>query len=92
MATASMRGTRQEQGYDAAHDRLRASYQRRMNQGETFHCWRCGKPLDPSLWHLGHDDHDRSQYRGPECVPCNTATKGRRPDLRKRPRPRHPGG
>lgn len=48
-----------------------------MNAGETFDCWRCTDPIDPEHWHLGHDDDDRSQYRGPECVPCNTATSGR---------------
>ncbi|MFE6645674.1 hypothetical protein ACFVJS_03865 [Nocardioides sp. NPDC057772] len=48
--------------------------------GERFTCWRpgCGKPIDPTNWHLGHDDHDRSRYRGPECPPCNQATAGRR--------------
>ena len=71
------RGTRQQRGYDAAHDRLRAACQRRMDEGETFDCLRCTKPIDPSYWRLGHDDHDRSIYRGPECVPCNQATKGR---------------
>ena len=71
------RGTRQERGYGAAHDRLRADYQRRMDRGETFECWRCGDDIDPERWHLGHDDYDRTVYRGPECVPCNTATRGR---------------
>ena len=43
-----------------------------------FTCWRClcwypvGTP-----WDLGHDDHDRTQYRGPECRPCNRATASR---------------
>jgi hypothetical protein len=72
------RGTRQERGYDAAHVRLRADYQRRMDKGEKFHCWRCPSLIDPSDWHLGHDDHDRSKHRGPECPPCNQATSGRR--------------
>lgn len=71
------RGTRQARGYGPAHDALRADYQARMNRGEAFDCWRCGDEIDPEHWHLGHDDEDRSVYRGPECVPCNTATAGR---------------
>lgn len=71
------RGSRTERGYGADHRRLRADYQRRMDAGERFTCWRCDEPIDPSDWHLGHDDYDRSKYRGPECVPCNLATAGR---------------
>ncbi len=73
------RGTRQQRGYGADHDRLRADYQRRMDEGETFDCWRCGDPIDPAHWHLGHDDDDRTRYRGPECPPCNLPTAARRP-------------
>lgn len=76
-AREQARGTPAQRGYDAAHDALRRDYQRRMDQGETFTCWRCSKPIDLTSWHLGHDDHDRSKYRGPECVGCNTATSGR---------------
>ena len=73
------RGTRQERGYDAAHDRLRAEYQRHMDAGEAFTCARCGKPLRPDEpWDLGHDDHDRTKWTGPEHVACNRATSGRR--------------
>lgn len=72
------RGTRQERGYGAEHDRLRTEYQRLMDAGVRFDCWRCKKPIDPQLWHLGHDDRDRSKYRGPECPPCNLATASRR--------------
>ena len=73
------RGTRQQRGYGPAHDALRASYQRRMDAGEVFTCWRCVTTrIDPTAWHLGHDDADRTRYMGPECVPCNTATSGRR--------------
>ncbi|GEB16677.1 hypothetical protein SAMN05421671_4106 [Pimelobacter simplex] len=71
------RGTRQERGYDAAHDRLRAEHQRRMDAGERFTCWRCRKPIDPNNWTLGHCDDDRSRYHGPECPPCDYATSGR---------------
>jgi len=48
--------------------------------GERFTCWRpgCGKRIDPTDWHLGHDDRDRSRYRGPECPSCNQATASRR--------------
>lgn len=72
------RGTRQQRGYDAPHDRLRADYQSRMDAGEAFMCWRCTRPIDPAAWHLGHDDEDRTKYRGPECEPCNLATSSRR--------------
>lgn len=74
------RGTRAERGYDARHDRLRANYQARMDKGERFTCWRpdCGRTIDPTHWHLGHDDRDRSKYRGPECPSCNLATSSRR--------------
>lgn len=71
------RGTRQERGYDARHDRLRANYQRRMDRGQRFRCWRCGNPIDPSDWTLGHCDTDRIVYHGPECPPCDYATAGR---------------
>lgn len=71
------RGTRQERGYDANHFRLRGHYQARMDAGETFDCWRCGDQIDPTRWHLGHDDRDRTVYRGPECPPCNLAVSGR---------------
>jgi hypothetical protein len=75
------RGSRQQRGYDSEHERIRASWQRILDSGKPITCWRpgCGKPIDPSNWHLGHDDHDRTKYRGPECVPCNTATASRRP-------------
>ena len=74
------RGTTTERGYGSSHQRIRAALQSRMDAGETFTCWRpdCQRPIDPADWHLGHDDHDRTLYRGPECVPCNTATSSRR--------------
>lgn len=71
------RGTSTERGYGAAHQRLRRRYQIKMEAGETFDCWRCGREIDLDAWHLGHDDDDRGVYRGPECVPCNEATAGR---------------
>jgi len=38
-----------------------------MDAGEVFRCWRCGELIRPGQpWHLGHDDYDRTKYRGPE--------------------------
>ena len=74
------RGTRQERGYDAAYDALRKDYERRLASGERFDCWRCpelGRPahiVDPSDWHLGHSNDDRSVIRGPQCSASNLAT------------------
>lgn len=71
------RGRRQERGYDNEHDRLRATWQQRLNAGHLVRCWRCDKQVDPNSWQLGHCDTDRSKYHGPEHVACNSATKGR---------------
>ena len=72
------RGSSTARGYGHDHQRLRAHYQRRMDQGEPFHCWRCGDPIDPTFWDLGHVDSDRTKYRGPECITCNRGTATRR--------------
>lgn len=63
-------------GTDWQHTKLRRSYQRRMDAGEQFSCWCCGRPIDPNHWHLGHDDQDRSVYRGPERPECNLRAAG----------------
>jgi 5-methylcytosine-specific restriction endonuclease McrA len=74
------RGTRQQRGYDAAYDATRRELQQRMDAGEVFMCWRCPElgrpahPVDPSDWHLGHDNLDRSVLRGPQCPATNLAT------------------
>lgn len=70
------RGTRQQRGYGSEHDRLRAAWQAILDTGKPIICWRpgCGKRIDPKTWDLGHDDHDRTIYRGPECIGCNRAT------------------
>lgn len=77
------RGTRQERGYDAEHDRLRAEWAPLVATGNVK-CWRCGGFIAAgAAWDLGHDDRDRSKYRGPEHVgrECsaggNRATAGR---------------
>lgn len=73
------RGSRQARGYDAEHDRLRAEWKPHVEAGEVD-CWRCGERIRPGeAWDLGHDDHDRTIYRGPEHAGrCNRAAAGRR--------------
>lgn len=67
-----------DRGYGSAHKRERRRWKRKVDTG-TIHCWRCGTWLNPNEpWDLGHDDRDRTTYRGPECLPCNRATAGRK--------------
>lgn len=71
------RGTRQQRGYGASHDKLRQRWARRVASG-TVTCWRCNRrisPLEP--FDLGHCDNDRSVYHGPEHQACNRSnTRG----------------
>ena len=73
------RGTRQQRGYDAGHDALRASWQRRIDAGEHVTCWRptCNRTITGRAWHLGHDDVDRHITHGPECISCNLTAAGK---------------
>lgn len=77
------RGTPKQRGYDKAHEKLRAEWQAKIDSGSTVRCWRCGTRLAERAWHLGHD-HDRTRYRGPECIPCNTSSGGREGNIRRR--------
>jgi hypothetical protein len=97
-AAKSYRPNSTQRGYGAAHQKLRRKVARIVNQGNAY-CWRClseGKSKEQawiapdSKWDLGHDDKDRSIYRGPEHRRCNRATKAHQPP-RKRPSESHPG-
>jgi hypothetical protein len=70
-------GSTTERGYGAAHQAKRREYQRVVDAGAA-ECWRCTKEIKPGdEWQLGHDDHDRSKYKGIECVKCNESIGGR---------------
>lgn len=79
--------TTTQRGYGHAHQRRRAAWAPRVATG-TVPCWRCGNLIPAGApWHLGHDDHDRSVYRGPEHTACNLAAAGR---ARRTPEPTPP--
>lgn len=60
------------------HKRRRALAKLEVDAGRA-HCWRCGTWLHPeSAWHLGHDDYDRTLYRGAECAACNLRAAARK--------------
>jgi hypothetical protein len=65
-------------GYTPAHRAARAQLRPLVLAGGVK-CARCGRPIEPGQpWDLGHDDHDRSRYTGPEHRACNRATAARR--------------
>lgn len=71
------RGTTSERGYGIEHQRIRAWWKPEVESGDVI-CWRCGRFIDAEeQWHLGHDDMDRTIYRGPEHMRCNVATQTR---------------
>lgn len=71
--------TTAQRGYGSHHRKIRDHYQAIIDSGEAVYCWRpdCGKQLFGRDWHLGHDDDDRTKYRGPECIKCNTSAGGK---------------
>lgn len=66
-----------ERGYDGPHQRERARWRPKVEAG-LVDCARCTKWIQPGTpWDLGHDDHDRSIYTGPEHERCNRQAGGR---------------
>ena len=66
-----------QRGYGADHRKLRARLIAAFRPGQP--CARCGQPIATTKdAQLGHDDADRTQYRGLEHVRCNESTSTRR--------------
>ena len=77
-AERQRRGNTTARGYGASHQKERDSWRPLVAAG-FVDCWRCERRIEPGEpWHLGHDDHDRTVYRGPEHAACNTATSTHR--------------
>ena len=67
-----------ERGYDGQHRALRGRLAITVASGRAV-CWRCGLVILPgSSWDLGHDDHNRSIYRGPEHRRCNRSAAAKK--------------
>jgi hypothetical protein len=73
-ATEQARGSRQARGYGIEHERLRASWLRRVATG-AVDCARCGLRISAlEAWDLDHTD-DRQAYLGPSHRACNRAAR-----------------
>jgi hypothetical protein len=75
------RGTRQQRGYDAEHDRLRAWWKPKVEAGLVdCHAITCLLPhprIWPGMdWDLGHTP-DRTAWTGPEHATCNRSAGGK---------------
>lgn len=69
------RGTRQQQGYDAEHQRVRCTWQPIVERGAAV-CWRCDQAIPAgSAWDLGHADD--GSHAGPEHPSCNRSAGAR---------------
>ena len=60
------KGNTTGRGYGHTHQQLRKQWARQVAAGGVK-CWRCHELIDPGdPWDFGHDDYDRSLYRGPD--------------------------
>ena len=83
-------GNRHQRGYDSRHDRERARWTPIVATGRII-CWRCGHLIPPGApWDLGHDDNDRTRYRGPEHQTCNRSAGAHKANAGRRRTPDQP--
>ena len=69
-------GATTARGYGYQHKKLRAQIAPEVEAGRT-NCWRCREPIRKGqAWDLGHDDDDRTKYRGPEHAHAADCTAG----------------
>jgi hypothetical protein len=68
------RGTRQQRGYDAEHERIRkrlmSEFGRAYRNREAPKCWRCGERMHP--WQRLHADHSKIAARDGGQADCLT--------------------
>jgi hypothetical protein len=81
-----MKRRRLTQGYGYEHRQLRKAVAVKVAAGNV-ECWRCHCLISPfEKWELGHDDWNRSLYRGPEHRTCNRRAAGQKTQLLKKAR------
>lgn len=82
---ATKKASPDQRGYGHYHRKLRAKWQGLINEGGV-NCTRCGRgiPTGDRTWHLGHDDEDRTKYRGPEHGSCNVGAASKKAHERRR--------
>lgn len=69
-------GKTSDRGYGHMHQQLRKAWATRVAMGGV-RCARCNELIIPGTrWDLGHLDHDRTRYAGPEHARCNRRAGG----------------
>jgi hypothetical protein len=73
-----------DRGYGWQHQKIRQQWAPLVAAGGVT-CWRCGRLIEAGqLWDLGHSDHDRTTYTGPEHRRCNRAAGATHGNRRRR--------
>jgi hypothetical protein len=75
-----------KRGYGWKHQKLRAQWAKRIENGEIVRCSRCGGWIHPQhKWDLGHvDGSGKTLYAGPEHASCNRRTSAHKAERKRR--------